>query len=141
MQDTSERASRFDLVLELYSDATVSVVAGETLADAWRTARDTWPSIDASHDDGDVACVLDVDGRAVVLLPRDVTIDVLAHEAVHVAAWILRTRGMPFSIKNEEGVAYLVQWFVRHAWPLLLATPLPAPAVNASPSASASASP
>ena len=57
---------------------------------------------------------------------------VLAHEAVHVAAWILRVRGMPFSFKNEEGVAYLVQWFVSHASPLLVASP-PSPSPSPTP--------
>lgn len=109
---------RHDLYLEIYR-AAVSLVVGETLADAWALARAAWPAIDESHDDGADACVLDLNDRAVVLLARDADADVLAHEAVHVAAWILQARGMPFSFKNEEGVAYLVQWFVHHANPLL----------------------
>ncbi len=113
---------RHDLYLEIYR-ARVSLVIGETLADAWALTRAAWPEVDESHDDGADACVLDLDDRAVVLLARDAASDVLAHEAVHVAAWILRVRGMPFSFKNEEGVAYLVQWFVSHASPLLVASP------------------
>lgn len=115
---TDGRAVRHDLYLEIYR-AAVSLVVGETLADAWALARAAWPTIDETHDDGADACVLDLDDRAVVLLARGADADVLAHEAVHVAAWILQARGMPFSFKNEEGVAYLVQWFVHHASPLL----------------------
>lgn len=114
--DEGARSARFDLVLEVYGDARCSIVVGLTLADAWARARADWPNVDQSHDAGDVACVLEVDDQCVMLLPAGVTFDVFAHEAVHVAAWIMRSRGMPFTMENEEGVAYLVQWVVRHGW-------------------------
>lgn len=107
---------RFDHVLELYSDATVSVVVGVTLADAWAAARLAWPNIDKSHDESEEACVIDVDGQAIMLLHEDPRLDTFVHEALHVAAWICKSRGMPFSFKNEEGVAYLIEWVVRVAW-------------------------
>lgn len=109
---------RFDLpVLDIFGSARCTVVAGETLADAWALARAAWPNIDKSHDPGDEACTIEVDDRAVVLVARDVDVATFAHEALHVAAWVLRSRDMPFSYENEEGVAYLLGWVMRHAWP------------------------
>lgn len=93
------------------------MVVGVTLADAWACARSVWPNIDASYDEGDQACVIDVDGQCVMLLSRNVTVAVFAHEAVHVAAWISRSRGLEFSLANEESVSHLVQWVVAAAWP------------------------
>lgn len=115
------KSTRFDLVLEVYSDATCSVVVGDTLADAWAYARRTWPSLAESHDPGDEACVIEVDEQCVMLLDRGATFATYAHEAVHVAAWILQSRGMPFDAKNEEGVAYLVEWVVTRGWPRVVA--------------------
>jgi len=111
------RSARFDLVLEVYADATCSLVVGATLADAWAYARSAWPLISDTHDEGDEACVIEVDGQCVMLLEQNPPVATFAHEAVHVAAWILKSRGMPFNAKNEEGVAYLVQWVMRHGWP------------------------
>lgn len=109
---------RFDLpVLDIFGSARCTVVAGETLADAWALARIAWPNLDKSHDPGDEACTIDVDDRAVMLIARDVDVATFSHEALHVAAWVLRSRDMPFSYENEEGVAYLLGWVMRHAWP------------------------
>ncbi|TXH41742.1 MAG: hypothetical protein E6Q97_36910 [Desulfurellales bacterium] len=115
--DATEKVLRFDLALEVFANATCSIVLGDTLADAWAYARAEWPSIDASYDPGDDACVIEIDGRCVMLVSRPLQVDVLAHEAVHVAAWILSSRGMPFDDgRSQESVAYLVQWVVRNAW-------------------------
>ena len=113
----AERAGRLDIVAEIFNDATCSIVVGATLADAWAYARGAWPAIDAAYDAGDEACVIDVDGQCVMLLAQGPSFAIFAHESVHVAAWISRSRGLQFSLSNEESVAHLVQWVVAHGWP------------------------
>lgn len=114
--DAREKSARVDIVLDVFGAARCSIIVGVSLADAWAHARAQWPDIDQSYSAGDVACVLDVDDQCVVLLPVGCAFSVFAHEAVHVATWIMRTRGIPCTGKNEEVTAYLVQWVIDHGW-------------------------
>lgn len=111
------QSARFDFEVELLGRAEFSVVVGTTLADAWARARADWPSIDKSHDHGDEACVLEVDDQAVMLLAAAPPLVTVAHESLHVVAWVMRSRGIPFTGDNEEIVAYALEWVLGRVWP------------------------
>lgn len=66
-----------------------------------------------SCDDGDEACVVEVDGRPVVLLATGFDAATFVHEAVHVAVAMFERLGVPVSIDNDEALAHMVEWFVR----------------------------
>ena len=107
---------RIDLEVELFRHARASIIVGKTLPDAWARARADWPDLDQSYSYRDEACVVVVDGQCVMLLASTVTISTFAHEAVHVAAWVMDSRGVPVTRENDEVVAYIVEWVVRHGW-------------------------
>jgi hypothetical protein len=46
----------------------------------------------------------------VVFTPKKSLVSIVAHEAVHVANFIFKERGMELDLDNDEGYAYLVGW-------------------------------
>lgn len=56
---------------------------------------------------------MEVDGQPIMLLARDFDVPMFVHEATHVAACVLRSRGVPFTDANEETVAHMIEWIVR----------------------------
>jgi hypothetical protein len=53
------------------------------------------------------------DGSGVLVMLRDtMPLRDIAHEAVHVATHVLRQAGVKAGLKNDEAIAYLVDWFV-----------------------------
>jgi hypothetical protein len=49
----------------------------------------------------------------VVMLPARPSAHLVAHEGVHVATHALRASGSKAGLKNDEPIAYLVDWFVK----------------------------
>lgn len=41
--------------------------------------------------------------------------DILAHEAVHAGNWVLRNKGVGINRRNDEALAYYVQFIIREA--------------------------
>lgn len=49
----------------------------------------------------------------ILILPDKIEYkDVLAHEAVHLASYLFKMRGIRHDLDNEEPYSYLVGWFV-----------------------------
>jgi hypothetical protein len=51
-------------------------------------------------------------GKYVMLLNKGATPDVVAHESLHIANFILFDRGIEGDFKNDEAQAYLLTWIV-----------------------------
>lgn len=47
-----------------------------------------------------------------VLIHNSVPLNHVAHEAVHVATYVLKCSGIKSTLSNDEAVAYVVDWFV-----------------------------
>jgi len=61
---------------------------------------------------GSLAYVEEFEDRLDMVFTKDITIGMIAHEAVHAAHIIFQSKGCTCDFENDEPLCYLVQWIV-----------------------------
>ena len=107
------RVRSITLTVPLYG-ARIRAFVGET-ARAARDAAARRPGLGdlppvAADDAG--AFLRTQSGEFVIVLPRDASPGLLAHECAHAAVGVLDRAGVPVSSKGDEALAYVLQWLV-----------------------------